>query len=123
MAVCLFMAFGRRDNPIIDTDPLGLLKVCRRPLSFAGDYMSSGATGTNLGIFHEHAFYEDGTGDNTGFTKTGLFDDRKNINKYQCGNTRYDDKIMWQAEANKANDWKEGYNFVTNNCHDYIEVV
>ena len=85
--------------------------------------MSSGATGTNLGIFHEHGFYEDGTGDNTGFTTNGLFDDRENIGQYQCGGDSYDDDTMRQAEQNIADDWQDGYNFVTNNCQDYIDAL
>ncbi len=104
-------------------DPFGLFKICRRPLSFAGNYMSSGATGTNLGIFHEHGFYEDGTGDNTGFTDIGLFDDRQNVGKYTCNNKSYDDKTMRLAQKNIANDWQKGYNFLAKNCQDYTDAL
>lgn len=40
------------NNTLIYIDHYGLFKVCRRPLSFVNGRMSSGRTGTNLGIFH-----------------------------------------------------------------------
>lgn len=111
-------------NPIMNIDPLGLFMVCRRPLSFMGDYMSSGRTGMNLGLFHEHGFYEDGTEDNTGYTATGIFDDRQNRDRYQCDNQRFDDQRMRQAAQNIANDWgADAYNAITNNCQDYIDAL
>jgi RHS repeat-associated protein len=110
-------------NPIMYVDHFGLFKVCRRPLSYFDSYMSSGATGTNLGIFHEHGFYEDGTGDNTGFTKNGLFDDRQNFSDYKCNSKSYDDNTMRQAEKKIANKWKNGYNPLTKNCQDYTDAL
>lgn len=111
-------------NPIMNIDPLGLFMVCRRPLSFMGDYMSSGRTGMNLGLFHEHGFYEDGTEDNTGYTATGIFDDRQNRDRYQCDNQRFDDQRIRQAAQNIANDWgADAYNAITNNCQDYIDAL
>ncbi len=123
------------DNPTNFVDPTGLFKICRRPLSFAGNYMSSGITGFNTGIFHEHGFYEDGTGDNTGFTTSGLFDDRKNSSSYQqCSSTSYDDNTMRQAQNNikkdweskyshASNKWKSDYGFILNNCQDYTDAL
>ncbi len=84
------------------------------------NHMSSGATGLDLGIFHEHGFYEDGSGDNTGFAQDGLFDDSENADEYQCSNESYDDDIIRKAADNIKDNWQDGYNVFTNNCQDYI---
>ncbi|UYM15948.1 RHS repeat domain-containing protein [Endozoicomonas euniceicola] len=110
-------------NPLKYIDPLGLFLVCRRPLEAFPGYMSSGATGTNLGIFHEHGFYEDGTGDNIGFTGSGLFDDREKADQYLCSDESYDDSTMRQAQENIADDWQDGYNMITNNCQDFMDAL
>ncbi len=110
-------------DPLNYVVPTGLFKVCRRPISFLGDYMSSGTTGLNLGIFHEHGFYEDGSLDNTGFRSNGLFDDRENLDKYQCSDKSYNDEKMRQAQKNIENSWEDGYNLITSNCRDYIDAL
>ncbi|MDH5444765.1 MAG: DUF6531 domain-containing protein [Gammaproteobacteria bacterium] len=111
-------------NPINGIDPWGLFKVCRRPLSFMGNYMSSGSTGTNLGLFHEHGFYEDGSGDNVGFGPDGVLPDNNNSSNYECSNQSYDDSTMRQAELNISANWPgDSYNFITNNCQDYIDAL
>ena len=122
-------------SPVNYSDPYGLFKVCRRPLSFAGDYMS-GPSESNRGIYHEHGFYEDGTGDNTGFTDYGEFDDRENVDKYQeCDDKKYDDEKMRKAQENIKNDWnrnydyegnggwKSDYDFLNNNCQHYTDAL
>ncbi|MEI8646398.1 RHS repeat-associated core domain-containing protein [Pseudoalteromonas sp. Hal056] len=111
-------------NPISRIDPLGLAQICKRPLSFAGDFQTSGATGLDLGVFHEHIFSEDGTGDNWGYTKGGLFDDSKNKSKYQCDAKSYDDDLIRDAVNDvKKNYPNDGYNFLTNNCQDFVTDV
>tara|TARA_R110002012_G_scaffold321931_1_gene552473 strand:+ start:4645 stop:5178 length:534 start_codon:yes stop_codon:yes gene_type:complete len=111
-------------NPISFVDPLGLAKICTRPLSFAGDFQTSGATGMDLAVFHEHIFSEDGTGDNWGYTKGGVFDDNKNKGKYQCDAESYDDDLVRGAVKDvKKNYPNDGYNFVTNNCQDFVTDV
>jgi len=113
-------------NPMRFSDPLGLAKICKRPLSFMGELQSSGSSGTNLGIYHQQLFYEDGTDDNIGFTTTGLFDDRKNTNSYQCDSYSLDDDTIRQAEENirQQEQWNaDNYNVITNNCQDYIDVL
>ena len=55
-------------------DPLGLTRFCTRPLSgapFATDLDKDFRGGLDLGLFHEHIFFDDGT--NIGFTTTGPF--------------------------------------------------
>ena len=111
-------------NPISRIDPLGLAQICKRPLSFAGDFQTSGATGLDLGVFHEHIFSEDGTGDNWGYTKGGLFDDSKNKSKNQCDAKSYDDDLIRDAVNDvKKNYPNDGYNFLTNNCQDFVTDV
>lgn len=111
-------------NPTNSIDPLGLFKVCKRPLSFMGGFMSSGRTGLNLGVFHEQGFYEDGTGDNTGFTTTGIFDDRKNASSYQCSSQSYDDNRIRIAAQNIKNKWPaSSYHGLSNNCQDYTDAL
>jgi len=110
------------NNPVSYIDPWGLFKICRRPLSFTGNYMSSGGSGTNLGLYHQQGFYEDGSGDNAGYTTTGTFDDRKNKNRYQCDKQSYDDDKMREAQKDIENDWPaDDYNFAANNCQDYMD--
>ena len=111
-------------NPIIYIDPMGLFKICRRPLSMLQGHMTSGATGLNIGIYHEHGFFEDGSGDNVGYFTSGVFDDRKNASKYTCETIKYDDSLMRVAEKNISNNWKaEDYNFLSKNCQDYIDAL
>ena len=51
---------------------LDLACICTRPLNgMPFDFRTSGWTGLDLGIFHEHIFFDDGT--NIGFTTTGPF--------------------------------------------------
>ncbi len=53
-------------------DSSGLARICTRLLNgMPFDFRTSGWTGLDLGIFHEHIFFDDGT--NIGFTTTGPF--------------------------------------------------
>ena len=66
-------------------DSLGLARICPRLLNgMPFNFRTSGWTGLDLGIFHEHIFFDDGT--NIGFTTTGPFSetDPKIIAKYKC---------------------------------------
>ncbi|EGM76515.1 RHS repeat-associated core domain protein, partial [Rheinheimera sp. A13L] len=111
-----------KGNPLSFIDPYGLFKFCQRPLSFMGGYMTSGSTGLNIGLYHQHGFYEDGTGDNAGFSKSGLFDDRENSDKYSCENTSYNDSLMRKAQSNIEKKWQaDNYDPILNNCQDYMD--
>ncbi|MCG7550476.1 RHS repeat-associated core domain-containing protein [Pseudoalteromonas sp. Of7M-16] len=111
-------------NPISRIDLFGLAQICKRPLSFAGNFQTSGATGLDLGIFHEHIFSEDGSGENWGYTKGGFFDDAKNKSKYQCGSKSYDENLIRAAVNDvRVNYADDGYNFLTNNCQDFVTDV
>ncbi len=111
-------------NPVNYSDPYGLAKICSRALSGMGGIKTNGATGLDLGVYHQHIFSEDGSGDNWGFTTTGLFDDSKNKSKYQCDDKSYDDQAIREAAAKIASRFSgDNYNFILNNCQDYVTDV
>ena len=124
-------------------DVLGLARFCTRALNnvpFTTDIDKSFRGGLDLGIFHEHIFFDDGT--NIGYTNTGLFSETSNKG-YKCSNIHYDDKIMKEAVKNvKARTTKkysstknkliennsldfggDNYNVFTNNCQDFATEV
>ncbi|MEH8034206.1 RHS repeat-associated core domain-containing protein [Gallibacterium anatis] len=126
-------------------DPLGLARFCTRPLSgipfgITTDLDKSFRDGLDLGIFHEHIFFDDGT--NIGYTTTGTFSE-ESTKGYKCSNVHYDDKIMKEAVENvkkrKKNVFKikqgniaieeklefgnDNYNVITNNCQDFATEV
>ena len=58
-------------NPVSKIDLPGLFKICCRPLS--GLPFMGPQVGADLGIYHEHGFFEDEKGGNIGFGPDGLF--------------------------------------------------
>jgi RHS repeat-associated protein len=121
------------NNPIEWVDPLGLqARVCTRPLHGWGGFRTSGATGLDLGVFHEHIFYEDGT--NIGYGRKGMFEEDSR-DGYVCKNTEYDEEKMKQAVEivtgqttyfglGKSPRWSEStYNVVIHNCQDFMSEV
>ena len=61
-------------NPIRFIDQLGLAQICTRPLKGSRGFRTNGMTGLDLGIFHAHIFFDDGT--NIGYGgDSGLFSD------------------------------------------------
>lgn len=111
-------------NPINFIDPLGLAKVCTKPLSIAGTFKSSGVTGLDLAIYHEHLFSEDGSGDNWGYGPDGLYNDNKNKGKYECSSQSYDDHLIRDAvEDVKKHYPNDDYGLLSNNCQDFVTDV
>lgn len=134
-------------------DPLGLARICTRPLAgspsgFHTDHDPSFRGGLDLGLFHEHIFFDDGT--NIGYTGAkdahgnpmGVFSetDPKMIKQYEgkCSSKHYDDSVMKKAVENVKR--KETltlglppkkqlkyapnkYNVVTRNCQDFVTDV
>ena len=130
-------------NVQIWIDPLGLARFCTRPLSgapFATDLDKDFRGGLDLGIFHEHIFFDDGT--NIGYTTTGTFSEQSSKG-YKCGSTHFDDKTMKQAVENVKNRkikkysatkelikerhvlefGNDEYNVLLNNCQDFVTEV
>ena len=133
-------------NTQIWIDPLGLARFCTRPLSGAPwgvhtDFDKNYRQGLDLGLFHEHIFFEDGS--NIGYTTTGTFSERSRVG-YKCSDKNYDDTIMKQAVNNVKNKkvrylektddgrlvvkeklrfGKNDYNVLTNNCQDFSTEV
>ena len=103
------------------------------------NFRTSGWTSLDLGIYHEHIFFDDGT--NIGFTTTGPFSetDPKIIAKYKCSGKHYDDLKMKKAVNQveemrvvlpKSSNRHDGvvigkkygnntYHIVSNNCQDF----
>ncbi len=124
-------------------DPLGLARFCTRALSVLPvetDFDASYRDGLDLGIFHEHIFFDDGT--NIGYGSTGIFSETSNTG-YKCSNIHYNDDLMKKAVENvktrKVTRYKltkemvkerevfefgdEEYNFMLNNCQDFATEV
>ncbi len=76
----------------------------------------------NLELYHEHGFYEDGSGDNIGLFKKGLKKDQK-VQDYQLEKKHYDDKRMRRAQKSTiAGDYSLcGFYGKKNNCQDYAD--
>ena len=110
-------------NPIKYIDPLGLFKFCNRGLGnspvTAGIYPDS----FNLDLKHEQGFYEDGSGDNTGFFPDGVKSDNPDNNyRYECEDKTDSDDKMRQAEKNIRDNFPaSSYNLLFNNCQDYAD--
>ena len=132
------------NNTQIWIDPLGLARFCTRPLKAlpkSTDIDPNFRGGLDLGLFHEHIFFEDGS--NIGYTTTGTFSERSRVG-YKCSDKNYDDTIMKQAVNNVKNKkvrylektddgrlvvkeklrfGKNDYNVLTNNCQDFATEV
>lgn len=132
-------------------DPLGLARICTRPLAgmngIHSDHDPSFRGGLDLGLFHEHIFLDDGT--NIGYTGSkdangnpmGLFSetDPKVIEQYQgkCSK-HYDDSLMRKAIENvqrkkalslgfppkqELKYAPHKYNALTRNCQEFVSDV
>lgn len=109
-------------NPINYFDSLGLFKFCKRSLGNLPGWMNFNIykDSFNLGFYHEHGFYEDGSGDNTGWGPDGLFKDNLNDSRYQCDNQQYDDDTMRKAQEIVDERYKDkDYSAMYPNCQDY----
>jgi len=112
-------------NPIYNTDPYGLFQFGRRALPFI---QRGSLTNDNQGIYHEHGFYQDGSGDNVGFFATQYlfgpgevrpdFSYPANRNQYIMDPVFYDDARMRRAQSNVDSG---RYNFLDNNCQHYSD--
>ena len=132
------------NNTQIWIDPLGLARFCTRPLKAlpkSTDIDPNFRGGLDLGLFHEHIFYDDGS--NIGYGGEGVFSETS-IEGYKCSDKNYDDTIMKQAVNNVKNKkvqylektddgrlvvkeklrfGKNDYNVLTNNCQDFATEV
>ncbi|MCU0107959.1 RHS repeat domain-containing protein, partial [Rodentibacter caecimuris] len=132
------------DNTQGWVDPLGLARFCTRALKNipgSSDIDPNFRGGLDLGIFHEHIFYDDGT--NIGYGGDGLFSETS-MKGYKCSNTHYDDETMRQAVNNVKNRTKptlekadngeivirnnlvfgnDNYSLLMNNCQDFSTEV
>ena len=83
----------------------------------------------NTEIAHEHGFFEDGSGENTGFfgdngiwNKPGVIreDDPSLLQKYEMFGPHYDDDLIREAKEN-VDAGMGNYNILLNNCQDYAD--
>ncbi|MBJ9889128.1 RHS repeat-associated core domain-containing protein [Citrobacter sedlakii] len=121
-------------NPIRSIDTLGLAQVCTRPFKGTGGVRTNGMTGLDLGIFHAHIFFDDGT--NIGYGgDSGLFSEPK-TNDYACNKEKYNDEIMKKAvdivkiesdnllfPKGSKQYGNDNYNFIVNNYQDFVSDV
>jgi RHS repeat-associated protein len=105
-------------NPVNYIDPLGLAKICMRPLE-AASMFGLGMVGK---LYHQQIFYKDGS--NSGFFKEGVRSDQGHSKSdYKCAHKEYDDEKMKEAEQQLMSDPKLGYDLIINNCQDYVQGV
>ncbi|MHC5119237.1 MAG: RHS repeat-associated core domain-containing protein [Planctomycetota bacterium] len=143
-------------NPINWIDPWGLFRFGNRPLNSTGGKivwhwlnMIPGndiappllaLDAANLGLYHEHGFFEDGTGENVGYfgddeqgNPQGILNSKNSMSedpsKYEISPFTYDDTIMRQVMENVKNSGKfkpEDYKLMgrgKNNCQDYATAL
>ena len=91
-------------------------------------------TGLDLGIFHAHMVFDDGT--NIGYGgDSGLFSEPK-TNDYSCNKEKLNDKVMKKAVEIVKNEpdnllfpqgrkqyGNDNYGFIVNNCQDFVSDV
>jgi RHS repeat-associated protein len=125
-------------NSVNSIDPEGTAKICTRPLEGI-PIRTNGSSGLDLGIFHQNIFFDNG--ENIGFFNDGLRWNSEDIEKngYQCESTEYEDSSLREAvnkEIAKSTKrtspksvppqkiWsKDKYNFIFNNCQDFVTEV
>lgn len=99
-------------------------EICSRPLQGSPfGFRTSGRTGLDLGLYHEHIFYSNQT--NTGYGSEGAFSESSR-NGYQCAPEKYNGEVMQQAVANirsQPNWTASDYDVVTHNCQDFVSEV
>jgi len=116
------------DDPVNGVDPLGLFRFGKRPLSFIPDNWHaismdrSYADKFNFEPKHEQGFYEDGSGRNIGYGKSGPMEE-EDITKYQLEDKQYDDQRMRRAEdSTTPGEYNAlGIGGKKNNCQDYAD--
>lgn len=119
-----------QNNPINWRDPSGLFVFGKRPLSDGkAPWIPGGSSNPlddyfNTEISHEHGFFEDGSGDNIGFSPNGRFSEDPTGKGYHYDNTHYDDATMREALKNVTDgDYSllGGWNKKKNNCQDWAD--
>ena len=120
-------------NPIRYSDPLGLFQFATRPLG--GSQYQSPLWGNN-NLWHEHGFFEDGSGDNIGYGPHGMFGDDSELkdSRYRYFGPHYDDDIMRRAIDHVRNSqrWQPAtpffslpsmfdYDLSGHNCQDFAD--
>ena len=89
------------------------------------------AVGMNLGLFHEHIFFDDDKlPSDQGYSDKGVGPDSIDESEYHMFGPKYDDKIMRKAIKNlvESGEWKaqgqeNGYNVIRHNCQDFAEAA
>ena len=107
-------------NPVNWFDFYGLFKFCKRPLSFSpGIQFELYPDSFDLGFYHEHGYYEDGS--NAGYGPDGVFSEPFEDFDYECSNEQYvDEEIMLLAQVQIDKEFNnKDYRFLMNNCQDY----
>ena len=85
----------------------------------------------NLGMFHEHIFFDDGKSpSNLGYFDNGVRCDKVAESEYHMYGPIYDDAIMRKAINNliKSGQWNKkgkvnGYDLIRHNCQDFAEAA
>ncbi|WP_143530628.1 RHS repeat-associated core domain-containing protein, partial [Rodentibacter sp. Ppn85] len=132
------------DNAQGWVDPLGLARFCTRRLRYvplSTDIDKNFRGGLDLGVFHEHIFFDNGR--NIGYTDTGIFSETS-MKGYKCSSIHFDDDIMNKAvenvkkqetsylektddggliEKKKLRFGNDNYNMLKNNCQDFATEV
>ncbi len=115
------MSLIRNEPPLCEC-----ARFAKRPLSWAGwiSGLSSNKGSLldrrNLEFSHEHIFFEE-SGHNIGFGPKGLFSEDMGSHNYRFGEKCHNGSLLRRAIAQLKD--IGSYNFITNNCQDFIEKV
>jgi len=109
-------------------DVWGLFRFGERPLDGPGgvqiEVSSQILNGANIEGKHVQGFYEDGTGDNVGFSPDGLHADTKHPqNDYTLMDPFYPDEIAREAERSSRRDGVGEYKTFSNNCQGFRKTM
>ena len=132
------------NEPLDYRDPNGFAQIGLRGLGGSSTILALGITGalipitgpmvhSNLGLFHEHIYFEDGDQEcpDLGYFEDGIHPDPiKGAKPHKYGR-HYDDDTMRRAVNNlrASGKWGArtqkdgGYNFLHHNCQDFIDAV
>lgn len=115
-------------NPISYFDPLGLAKICYRPLDAPGApdevHWNEVDEGVNTIVAHQQIIYEDEEGGNIGFGQNGEVVDPENTEYSHCSRS-LDDEVLREAVANTPFGKYSAMGLFAekNNCQDWIDKV
>ena len=125
------------ESPVLFVDPYGKAVLATRGLNYGPritkyvPWLVGGVVGfalteaANVGVYHQHIFFEDEDGGNIGYGEKGWFQETSDVG-YDRSPWHYDDTVMRCAvdELLKRGHWDaDDYNVLFHNCQDFCDAV